>query len=56
MTKSVVAVLLKSVAAGTPPNDTAVAPSRLVPVIVTVVPPPLGPDVGLTPVTVGTPM
>ena len=35
------------------PKSTAVAPVKLVPVIVTVVPPVLGPEVGLTPVTVG---
>ena len=39
--------------AGTPPNATAVAPVKLVPVIVTLVPPAAGPDVGLMPVTVG---
>ncbi len=37
------------------PNLTAVAPPRLVPVTVTVVPPVAGPEVGLTPVTVGSP-
>ena len=42
--------------AAVPPNETPVAPRRFVPVIVTVVPPPLGPDVGLIPVTVGPPM
>ncbi len=36
------------------PEVTAVAPVNPVPVIVTVVPPVLGPEVGLTPVTVGT--
>ena len=35
------------------PNFTAVAPVKLVPVIVTVVPPAVGPEVGLTAVTVG---
>ena len=35
------------------PKSTAVAPVRLVPVMVTPVPPPAGPEVGLTPVTVG---
>ena len=35
------------------PNLTAVAPARLVPVIVTVVPPAVGPAVGVTCVTVG---
>lgn len=36
-----------------PPNLTPVALARLVPVIVTTVPPSVGPDAGLTPVTVG---
>ncbi len=36
------------------PNFTAVAPVKLVPVIVTVVPPVVGPLVGDTLVTVGT--
>ncbi len=35
------------------PNVTAVAPDKLVPVIVTVVPPPPGPPVGEIDVTVG---
>ena len=35
------------------PNLTAVAFARLVPVTVTLVPPAPGPEVGLTPVTVG---
>ena len=35
------------------PKFTAVAPVKLVPVMVTVVPPAVGPEVGLTPVTVG---
>ena len=35
------------------PNLTAVAFARLVPVTVTLVPPPWGPEVGLTAVTVG---
>ena len=37
------------------PNFTAVAPVKLVPVMVTVVPPPEGPDVGAIEVTVGGP-
>ena len=37
----------------TVPKSTAVAPDRLVPVTVTAVPPAVGPDVGLTPVTAG---
>ena len=36
-----------------PPKETAVAPVKLLPVIVTVVPPPVGPDPGLTAVTLG---
>ena len=36
------------------PNLTAVAPVRLVPVIVTLVPPAVGPAAGLTLVTMGT--
>jgi hypothetical protein len=35
------------------PNLTAVAPVKLVPVMTTLVPPAVGPDVGDTPVTVG---
>ena len=35
------------------PNSTAVAPARLVPVMVTLVPPPVGPAVGLIELTVG---
>ena len=35
------------------PNSTTVAPVKLVPVIVTNVPPTVGPEVGLRPVTVG---
>ena len=42
-----------NVVAAVAPNVTAVAPVKLVPVIVTVVPPAVGPAVGLTPVTVG---
>ena len=41
-------------AAGVAPNFTADAPVKSVPVIVTAVPPALGPDAGLTAVTVGT--
>ena len=40
-------------AAFDPPNLTALGLSRFVPVIVTAVPPSVGPEVGLTPVTVG---
>ena len=35
------------------PNLTVGGPAKLVPVIVTAVPPPVGPEVGLMPVTVG---
>ena len=42
---------VKSVA-GVPPNSTSVAPEKLVPVMVTLVPPPTGPT-GAEPVTVG---
>jgi len=42
-------------AAGRAPKLTAVAPARLLPVMVTTVPPPVGPDVGAMAVTVGTP-
>src|ERR1700733_2370043 len=49
----VVALLTLKAVALVEPNCTAVAPVRFVPVIVTVVPPAAGPDVGLTPVTVG---
>src|SRR6202047_1656793 len=39
--------------AAVPPNVTAVAPVKLVPVMVTDVPPAIGPEFGLTLVTVG---
>ena len=39
--------------AGVPPNETARAPSRLAPVMVTGVPPLVGPEDGLTAVTDG---
>ena len=39
--------------AATPPKVTLVAPVKPVPVMVTVVPPAFGPEVGLTPVTAG---
>ncbi len=44
---------VKAVAGFPDPKSTVVAPVKLVPVMVTVVPPVLGPDEGLTPVTVG---
>ena len=48
-----VALLIVKLVAAVEPNLTAVAPVRLVPVIVTDVPPPVGPAVGLICVTVG---
>ena len=39
--------------AGVEPNQTAVTPAKWVPVMVTAVAPPVGPDDGLTPLTVG---
>ncbi len=49
-----VAELALKLVAGVPANVTAVAPVKFVPVIVTVVPPLVLPEVGLTAVTVGT--
>src|SRR5512133_693893 len=55
-----VAVIAVSLVGGTKlaglpaPNSTALAPVNPVPLIVTVVPPAVGPCVGLSPVTVGT--
>ncbi len=48
-----VALTKLNAAAAVPPNDTPVTPVRLVPVIVTTVPPAIGPDVGDNEVTVG---
>ena len=48
-----VAELTVKLVAAVPPKDTAVAPVKLVPVIVTCVPPASGPEAGLRPVTVG---
>ncbi len=48
-----VAELTVKLAAAVPPNCTAVAPVKLVPVMTTLVPPAAGPDVGARPVTVG---
>ena len=48
-----VALFTVKVVALFPPNFTAVAPLRFVPVMVTLVPPVVGPDVGLIEVTVG---
>jgi hypothetical protein len=39
--------------AATPPKETPVAPVKLLPRIVTVVPPAMPPEVGVTPVTAG---
>lgn len=49
-----VSLLTVNEAAGVPPKLTAVAPVKLLPVIVTAVPPASGPLNGLTPVTTGT--
>ena len=48
-----VAELTVKLAAAVAPNVTAVAPVKFVPVIVTVVPPAIGPEVGEIDVTVG---
>ncbi len=48
-----VPLLTVKVVAAVEPNDTPVAPVKLVPVIVTVFPPAVGPAVGLRAVTVG---
>ncbi len=48
-----VALLTVKVVAATVPNLTPVAPVKLVPVMVTEVPPAVDPEVGLMPVTVG---
>ena len=49
----VVALVTVNADAATLPNFTADAPVRFVPVIDTAVPPPAGPEAGLTAVTVG---
>ena len=48
-----VALLTVNAVAAVPPKLTALAPVRLVPVIVTMVPPAVGPEDGLIVVTVG---
>ena len=48
-----VALLTVKLEAAVVPNFTALAPVKPVPVIATEVPPVLGPELGLTPVTVG---
>jgi hypothetical protein len=48
-----VALLTVNELAAAAPNLTAVAPVKLVPVTVTLVPPPVGPTLGDTEVTVG---
>ena len=48
-----VAELTMKPVAAVAPKVTAVAPLKLVPVMVTLVPPPVGPPVGLKAVTVG---
>ena len=50
---TIVVALLETMAAATAPNFTPVALERLVPVMVTLVPPPVGPEVGLTELTTG---
>jgi hypothetical protein len=45
---------MSKLVAGTLPKVTLVAPVKPVPVMVTVVPPAVGPDVGVIPVSVGT--
>ncbi len=47
------ALLTAKLAAGVAPNETPVAPLKLVPEMTTDVPPPAGPLFGLTPVTAG---
>jgi hypothetical protein len=50
-----VALLTVKLVAGKPPKLTSVAPSKFAPVMVTVVPPEVGPEAGLTDVTIGEP-
>jgi hypothetical protein len=50
-----VALLTVNVPAAVAPNLTEVAPVKFVPVIVTIVPPAIGPRFGVTSVTVGIP-
>ena len=49
----VVAFTIVKLVAATPPKVTLVAPVNVVPVMVTLVPPAMGPEFGLTEVTVG---
>ena len=49
-----VALFTVNAVAAVAPNFTADAPVKFVPVIATDVPPAVGPEAGLTPVTVGT--
>ena len=49
----VVAFTTAKLVAATPPKVTPVAPAKVVPVMVTLVPPAVGPEFGLTEVTVG---
>jgi hypothetical protein len=51
-----VALFIVNVVAAVAPNFTAVAPVKFVPVMVTLVPPAVGPLVGFTDVTVGGPV
>jgi hypothetical protein len=43
----------ENMVAAVPPNVTLVAPLKLLPEIITPVPPPVGPDEGTTPLTAG---
>jgi hypothetical protein len=49
----VVLLVTTTLVAAVPPNETVAPEAKFVPVIVTDVPPPVGPLLGLTPVTVG---
>ena len=54
VTVMLVALFTVTLVPAVPPNETAVAPVKLVPVTVTLVPPAMVPEVGLTVETVGT--
>jgi hypothetical protein len=49
----VVALITVKLIAGAPPKLTLVTPVKLIPVMVTTVPPAAGPEVGEMPITVG---
>ena len=53
LTVSCVSELTMTEAPAVEPKSTALSPDKLVPVIVTVVPPPVGPEDGVTDVMVG---